>query len=216
MDKNGNPIDLSGRKTTYIESAGKGGETISGLQAVLSQEEAAEYTYENVMSGSDEWNPRAYFEPVDRPSNLVFANNQLEWDDIQYAICYIVLRDSIVIDFTTESCYSDETAESGTTYTYQIQAANEYGSLSELSDAVKAEGFVSVEKFIIEQPIVYVSQFVLNARNIEKGSIMTLYSLNGTVQFKEIAQGSEFSKCLGSLRGFYIFKINNKIYKVVF
>lgn len=216
MDENGNPIDLSGRKTSYTESAGEGGETVSGLQAVLSQEEAAKYTYENVVSGSDQWNPRAYFEPVAQPVNLKAEKNKLSWDESAYAICYVIYRDSVVIGFTTESCYTDETALPGITYTYSVQAANEFGSLGECSDAVQSGTDVSSLEMKPLKPVAYVAKNILNVKNIKAGSNLILYSLNGSVIFKDHAVSIQYSRQFSNLKGVYILLIDNYAYKIIF
>lgn len=216
VDSKGYPIDLTGRKTTFTESAGAGGRTISGLKAVLTQEEAAPYTYENVIGGSDQWNPRAYFESVQKPANLTVIKNLLNWDDTKYGICYVVIRDGVIIGFSTESSYTDNTAIAGTTYTYQVQAANEYGSLSEISNSVKSDIGVSVSEVIKEKPVVYVSNSILNVMNVEAGSKLTLYSINGALIFNEIMVTSQFTKQVPVIRGVYILRFGNASFKVVF
>jgi pectin methylesterase-like acyl-CoA thioesterase len=215
MDENGNPIDLSGRKTTYTQSAGEGGKTVSGLQAVLSTEEAAKYTYENVVSGSDQWNPRAYFEPVAKPANLSVSKNLLNWDDTQYAICYAILRDSVVIGFSTESSYTDTTSVAGTTYTYQVQAANEYGSLSEPSNTASGGIGMLLSDVAKEKPVVYVKNSVLHARNIPVGACLGLYSINGSLLFRDTAESNIYTKQVWGLKGVYILKINKTSFKIV-
>ena len=132
MDADGNPVDLNNRRTTYKVDADKlaPGETSPVTrQAVLSAEEAARYTYEAVTSGTDDWNPRRFFEPVDAPANLKYgaADRTLTWTPSDYAICYVVIdRNDQVVGFTKDNAFTTD----GKSAQYTVKAVNEYGSLS--------------------------------------------------------------------------------------
>ena len=134
MDVNGKPLDLSQRRTWYRQRENQGGQVITGLKAVLTAEEAAQYTYENVVSGADGWNPRSHFGRVTKPTNLVLTNHTLSWNASENAICYIVIKDEQVIGFTVDTKYViasvDKTAK------YALYAVGESGSLSVLSNTV--------------------------------------------------------------------------------
>ena len=142
MDANGNPVDLNNRRTTYKVDAGKlaQGETSPVTrQAVLTAEEAARYTYEAVVTGSDDWNPRRFFEPVDAPANLKYGDidRTLSWTASQYAICYVIIDASEhVVGFTTSTSFTTD----GTSARYSVKAVNEYGSLSQPSIVNTATG----------------------------------------------------------------------------
>lgn len=132
MDADGNPVDLSARRTEYKVD---GQVDKAKRQAILSDEEAARYTYENVTAGNDDWNPRKFFEPVDAPANLSLdQSGTLTWDHSDYAICYVVLDgNDNVLAITAEPEYDTTTvAHSRTNATpkYVVKAVNEYGSLS--------------------------------------------------------------------------------------
>lgn len=129
-DADGNPIDLTGRRTEYKVD---GQDEKAKRQAVLSDEEAARYTYENVTSGNDDWNPRKFFEAVDAPANLILGNDgTLTWDASDYAICYIVFdSDDNILDITTATEYAPRAKAAGSSY--YVKAVNEYGSLSQAS-----------------------------------------------------------------------------------
>lgn len=59
-DATGKKINLSGRKTTY---KGRGENPTTGTcPATITSKEASKMTYENVVKGSDGWNPRKYME----------------------------------------------------------------------------------------------------------------------------------------------------------
>lgn len=124
MDANGNPVDLSNRRTQYYKT--ENGEKVYGYSetAVLTAEQAAQYTVKNVCSGDDAWDPEIMCEACDAPQPK-YANSTLTWDAVPYAICYVVTKDNEVIGFTKEPTF--ETTGNGI---YKVQAANEYGSLS--------------------------------------------------------------------------------------
>ncbi len=103
MDKDGNPLDISHRKNTYTNR--NTGET-GTCQNVLTAEEAAKYTYENVVAGSDKWNPRALYEDVASPVNLVTDYSRLSWEASKYAICYVIYLNGEMIGQTIETNYA--------------------------------------------------------------------------------------------------------------
>ena len=142
----GDPIDLSNRRTEYSYEDRETGETVTGTcKATLTDEEAAAYTYEAVMGGADGWNPRKLMEKVAAPAGLKYdaAAEMLTWQPSEYAICYVVIDgNDNVIGFTTDTEYSKGLA-GGATYT--VKAVNEYGSLSLGSSTYVATGIDNVE-----------------------------------------------------------------------
>ena len=132
MDNEGYAVDLNNRRTTYKVDEDKlaEGETSPVTRkAVLTAAEAAEYTYEAVTAGTDDWNPRKFFEPVDAPTDLRYEQgcNTLTWTASEYAICYVVIdADDNVVGFTKDNSFIAD----GISTSYTIRAVNEYGSLS--------------------------------------------------------------------------------------
>ena len=128
MDADGNPIDLSNRLTVYpVDNQGN-----VSTRAILTADEAAQYTYENVTSGTDGWNPRAYFEPVAAPTEVYLnpANGLLTWKPSDYAICYVVLdSEDNILGFTKETSYQTPVTRAASDKTFKVKAVNEYGSL---------------------------------------------------------------------------------------
>ena len=137
MDGNGNPTDLSHRRTDYYytvkDAAGNTTDTIRGNSetAVLTSEQASQYTVKNVCSGDDAWSPETICEPCDAP-RPVAVGTTISWEAVPFAICYVITKDDVVEGFTTDTQFT--TASSGN---YSVQAANEYGGLS-------AKGKVSI------------------------------------------------------------------------
>ena len=148
MDANGNPVDLNNRRTTYKvdEQYLEDGESNPvKRQAVLTAEECAKYTYENVTEGAhkDGWNPRRLFEAVEAPKTVLYnkTTGKLTWEASKYAICYIVIdSNEKVVAITTET---DCDLANGT---YTVKAANEYGSISDGTLSEEATAVKTVER----------------------------------------------------------------------
>lgn len=132
MDADGNPVDLSNRRTEYEYTDGDTGQKVTGTcKATLTDEEAAAYTYEAITRGTDGWNPRKLMEAVSAPANMRYdaASSTLSWDESAYAICYVVTdADDKVVSISTDTSFKP--AE-GTCGKFTVKAVNEYGSLSE-------------------------------------------------------------------------------------
>ena len=82
-----------------------------------------------MTAGTDDWNPRKFFEPVDAPTDLRYEQgcNTLTWTASEYAICYVVIdADDNVVGFTKDNSFIAD----GISTSYTIRAVNEYGSLS--------------------------------------------------------------------------------------
>lgn len=134
MDADGNVLDISHRKTSYLD---RNTNTYGFCQAVLSSEEAAPYTYENVVCESDGWNPRKFFEQVAVPENATFNTTSVSWKPSQYAICYLVFKGDNMIAQTTDTNYA---VANNNDDVITIKAVNEYGDLSEPATALLTTG----------------------------------------------------------------------------
>lgn len=141
-DAEGNPIDLTNRRTEYKVD----GQTEKAKrQAVLSAEEAAKYTYENVTAGTDDWNPRKFFEEVAAPANLsIDGTGALTWEASDYAICYLVIDDKDnVVAVTTETAYAPVSRAESALASYTVKPVNEYGSLGEAAKVGTTTGIAA-------------------------------------------------------------------------
>lgn len=124
MDSDGNPVDLSNRKDTYVDRATG---TYGKCQNVLSAEEAAAYTYEAVVSGNDHWNPRKYFESVDAPADVKTDRELVAWQPSAYAICYVIYRNGEMVAQTTGCTCTLPSSDSDV---ITVCAVGEYGHQS--------------------------------------------------------------------------------------
>ena len=140
MHGNGNPLDLSNRNDTYWYMNGT--DTIWGksLETVLPGHAAATYTRDNILQGSDQWNPIVLTEACAAPQPTL-TSSKLSWPAVPYAMCYVVMEGDSVIGFTTSTTFDVPSA----TATYAVMAANEYGGLS-------AKGMATVGTGISELP----------------------------------------------------------------
>ncbi len=132
VDANGNAIDLSNRRDTYYRTDDKGQKVYGKAKNHLTDEEAAEYTIKNVMSGKDQWQPDLICEACDAPA-VYTVGNVISWQPVPYAICYVISKGDKVVAFTTDCEYTTD----GSAAEYKVQAANEFGGLSSYS--VKAD-----------------------------------------------------------------------------
>ena len=181
MDADGQPVDLNNRRTTYKVDDDKlaPGETSPVTrQAILSAEEAAKYTYEAVTSGNDDWNPRKFFEPVEAPTEVVYANGKLTWKAVPYAICYLVIdAEGNVVGMTKDDEYA--IAEAGT---YTLRSVNEYGSLGESTNFEVTEDMTTgiQDEKNIQVPCVETQVYDLQGRKMADSQLQRgIYLLNG-------------------------------------
>lgn len=122
----GNAIDLSGRRTTY--SNGSGGSVT--LNPVLTQAQANNYTIENVLSGTDTWQPTLATEQASIPV-LSNTGKILNWANNNYVLGWAIFKNDVFVSFTTTNSYDASAQTSGK---FSVRAANEMGGLSAKSN----------------------------------------------------------------------------------
>ena len=127
-DANGNPVDLSQRETYYYYTDRDTGEKheVFNVQNTLTAEEAAQYTIKNVMSGNDNWQPDLMCEACEAPVVTKVGNN-ISWQAVPYAICYVVTCGDEVVGFTTGTEHDITGTDANA---FKVQAVNEWGGLS--------------------------------------------------------------------------------------
>jgi len=140
MDGDGNPVDLSMRRTDYYYTSD--GQTYTGKSetAVLTAEQASQYTVKNVCGGDDGWNPELLCEECDAPV-VMSENGKLTWEAVPYAICYVVTKENEVVGFTTETSFDIASEAAG----YKVQAVSEYGGLSKYGQPGVVNGISNVD-----------------------------------------------------------------------
>ncbi len=140
-DADGNLVDLSQRRDTYYYT--KDGEKVYGTaKNHLTDEEAAEYTASNVLSGDDAWQPTIKTEACEAPEPVV-TDGTLEWNEVPYAICYIVSDGDEILDITTSTAANLPARNGNADIT--VQAVNEFGGLSAKGKVGQTSGTDRIE-----------------------------------------------------------------------
>lgn len=126
------PVDTSSRRTLYNvdEDYSESGVDETNVEytgdLVLSEAQAATYTYDNIIKADDDWDPQAYYEKLQDPT-VTMTNSTLSWEDDSDAICYLIFKDGDYFGKTTSTTYLVDDTDA----TYEVKAMNRYGSLSE-------------------------------------------------------------------------------------
>jgi len=123
----GTAVDVSMRKKsfTYLD-------VTTPVNPYLTAEQAATYTIDNVLGGTDTWQPKLYTDQASAP--LISGNGStMSWADNNYVLCWAIFKDGIFVSFTTINSYVIPSSVSSGTYT--VCAANEMGGLSAISNA---------------------------------------------------------------------------------
>lgn len=214
-DKNGYKMNETSIEDYWYEN---NGETIRGkAKNFLTDEEAASYTLENVLSGDGGdaatgiWNPLPMVEQTAKPViSGMEGTTTFSWTTDEYAICYVVNINGKVAGFTTETSY-----ETNLNDVVTVQSVNEYGALSEASDEfiVGSSIGTGVENTTLENDISVIGgKGSLSVRGIGSATNIDIYSVNGTlVQSLEVYRNVSFSVPAGQ----YILKIANSVFKVL-
>lgn len=186
MDASGNLVDLSNRISSYEydvkDANGNVIETITGTaKNSLTDEEAATYTFENVMlRAGDSWNPKVLTESTEAPAGLLLTGNVLSWTAVPYAMCYVVTRNEVVVGFTTDATFTDANMVAGADYTYSIQAASESGALS-LRSAQVSNNKTDVKSNMINNLQVLSKTGGFIVTGLPATSTLTIYTISGQV-----------------------------------
>ncbi len=128
MTASGTAVDVSMRKKSFTYSG-----VTTPVNPYLTAEQAATYTLENVLSGTDAWQPKLYTDQAGIPT-ISESGNILNWSDNNYVLCWAVFKDGVFVKFVTTNSYTiPSTVTSGS---YTVRAANEMGGLSAGSNAI--------------------------------------------------------------------------------
>lgn len=120
----GEVLNLMGRRSSWMDKDGNEHPN----NPVLTPQEAAVFTLENVMDG---WDPTAAAQQVPSPQVILRNGNTLTWDASPRALLYAICRNGRVVDFTTTNHYVVKKERKGDVWT--VRAANQMGGLGPLS-----------------------------------------------------------------------------------
>ncbi len=149
----GATVDCSKRKKTFSWSIDTNGDKVNDTDVsetvtynpVLTAEEAAKFTVENVLAGDDGWQPQLLTEQANTP-NVTVESGILTWNASDYVFCYAICKNDKVVAFTNENSWTipaDATDEDF----FSVRAANNMGGLGVASEALNkngAEGMVDI------------------------------------------------------------------------
>ena len=129
-DANGNLLDLSVR--------GNSSSSTNTYNPMLTAEEAARFTLENVLGGTDSWLPTDEC-PVLAVPVATLSGTTLQWTAVDDARCYVVFKDGQYLTNLTATTYTvdDEYAN------YSVRTANLNGGLGETSNVVSSTASIT-------------------------------------------------------------------------
>ena len=133
MDANGNAIDLSGRTNSSTST--------NHYTPVLTDEQAAKFTVENVLGSTDSWLPTDYTTEVVAPT-ISLSGSTLSWTAVADARCYVIFKNGEYLTNLTGTSY-ELTAEG----LYTVRAANEMGGLGAVATSVVFKRNITADKW---------------------------------------------------------------------
>lgn len=125
-DSEGNSVDLSDRKTTYNYTSREGVKCSGSSRTSITEDEASELIYANMIPGDDGWDPRTMMTRLPAPERVNVSPKSVKWTPVPDARGYIVLDGDEVAGFSTEtSCVLSRSPRGEVT----VKAVNAYGAL---------------------------------------------------------------------------------------
>ena len=123
MDAEGNLLDLSKR--------GNSESSLNAYVPILNDEDAKEFTVNNVLGGEDGWMPDKLTKLPEAPA-ITLQESELRWKEVENALCYVVFADGKYLASTTATSYnlpSNISAKS-----LKLYACNEMGGLGRAAE----------------------------------------------------------------------------------
>ena len=130
-DGNGNAVNTSQRKTYF--NGGKDGSTATTLKTVWNANDAAKYTLQNVLKGSDNWDPTKLTAQVSAPK-IEQEGAEIVWADDNNARAWVVFVNGKYKANVVAPSFSLDGVATGSKIT--VRAANSMGGLGAYSNEV--------------------------------------------------------------------------------
>lgn len=130
-DGNGNAVNTSQRKTYF--NGGKDASTATTLKTVWNASDAAKYTLQNVLKGSDNWDPTKLTAQVSAPK-IAQEGAEIVWADNDDARCWVVFVNGKYKANVVAPSFSLDGIAVGSKIT--VRAANSMGGLGAYSNEV--------------------------------------------------------------------------------
>lgn len=121
----GHTIDLSKRCSRYWIQDEQKDTVWCTSKAVITADEAALYTVENVLSGKDMWNPKQTVTPCGTPVTGT-SGKYLVWQPVAGAVGYVVTINGKIKKYITDCRIAYKKKN-----TYRVQSVSRWGALSE-------------------------------------------------------------------------------------
>jgi pectin methylesterase-like acyl-CoA thioesterase len=166
-DGNGNAVNTSQRKTYF--DGGKDGSTATTLKTVWNASDAAKYTLQNVLKGSDNWDPTKFTAQVSAPK-IEQQGAEIVWNDDESARCWVIFVNGKYKANVITPSFSLEGIATGSKIT--VRAANSMGGLGSSSNEVTT----------LESNATY---YNVTLNNPVGGSIETSFSGNKVMEGKD-------------------------------
>ena len=155
-DKNGQPVDVSGRQNPPT--------SINKYDPFLTDDEAQQFTVENVLGGTDSWLPTE--ETVETAAPVVSVDDEkvLSWQAVDDARCYVILKDGQYVANTASTSW--QAPENGI---YSVRSANKNGGLFGTSDEVEVKDATGITEARSMRPEASGQMYNLNGQRVAPG-----------------------------------------------
>ena len=162
--ESGAPVDCSTRKTSF-----KSNDVMVPVtyDPVLTAEEAAKFTVENVLSGDDGWQPQLLTEQALIP-NVTAENGILTWNASDYVFCYAICKNGKIVAFTNDNTWAIPADATDEDY-FSVRAANNMGGLCPASVAVNKNGATGIIGIVAEGEVL--STEIFNANGVQQNKL---------------------------------------------
>ncbi|MCM1070156.1 MAG: pectinesterase family protein [[Clostridium] fimetarium] len=174
MDKDGNALDLSGRKNPSTST--------NKYTPVLTAEQAAEFTVENVLGGDDSWlATEEIATEINAPEGVAYEKegNYIYWYPVDGAAGYMIYNNGQYVgyasgdcdhfDLATNSGYKKVQARAAEDYSYTIRAIAPNGTMSDHSFAMTPGNPTGIEAPEADNAAVEVLYYNLQGQPVEEG-----------------------------------------------
>lgn len=163
--ESGAPVDCSNRKTSFRSNDVMVPVTYN---PVLTEEEAAKFTVENVLAGDDGWQPQLLTEQALTP-DVTVESGILTWNASDYVFCYAICKNGKIVAFTNDNTWTIPADATADDY-YSVRAANNMGGLCQASVGVNKDGKTTGIAGIVTEGEV-LSTEIFNANGVQLNKV---------------------------------------------
>lgn len=183
--ESGAPVDCSNRKTSFSSN---GQNVAVSYNPVLTEEEAAKFTVENVLAGDDGWQPQLLTEQANTP-NVTVESGILKWNASEYVFCYAICKNGKIVEFTNETSWTIPADATDEDY-FSVRAANNMGGLCVASAGLNKNGVTGIAGIVAEGEVISTEIFNANGvqlSNLQQGiNIIRKTYANGVVVVEKV------------------------------